>query len=398
MQVSSASIAIGAFLTLSLPGCDPTPKNVGNGLGTDSATTGTSNEGSTAGSGDETADGGTQSGGIESDEPLWVSVLPGGQLAPRMARMPDGGVVVATVIPGSWLGAELIRYSSSGDIVWQRSLGHSIYDIETLDDGRIFAAGMIDQGGLRAAVWRLSPAGATEALQIHPLPGALEEGHSGAYSLSVNSTGVAYDVIIGNPAPDVPRAEVWRADLDLSTQWSWSDFEDDPLDVVLLPSGELRTLEHTDQEGLADFLMRSFAEDGTPLGTESLPPAHFADDAPLVQVGISDEGVWIQGLENASELLASFPGYANMAVATSTHGPGVGISLAGDDDVLTLLQRAPDGQTRELVLPAPCFDLVAGNDVALGLDGSMYVSGFCLPESQPPIEEWAGFVLALPPI
>jgi len=375
MHVSSKSIALGV-LSLSCLGCDPDPKNVGNGL---------------------ESGGSSESGGADDGAMGWQHELPLGEVVFKAAAMPDGGLVVSTLDYLNFQGSRIIRYAPDGTVSWEQQVGSQLHALATLDDGRIIAAGMAYDGVQSvAALWRLSPEGSIEALHEFPRPGAFEFSNGDVRDLVVSDAGVAY--VVHNNGEDlvVPRAQLYWSGLDLVPQWSWEEFTVTPDDVAILPSGELRTIERPTGSYEDDVLLRSFSPTGMLLGTAMLPSGKFADDAPLIEVGRSNEGVWARGIEGTSDLELSYAqadfGFTSGLVASN--GAGLGLVVLAEDQHYVALQHGPGEMSREEILPSPCLEQPVLSDVVVVPDGSMYVVGFCLQGVDP--QERRGFVLQLP--
>jgi hypothetical protein len=327
----------------------------------------------------------------------WSYVLPAETAIPRITGMADGGVA-AIELRYEPYGQWVTRYAPDGAVLWQVDLGSQwLHSIATLPDGRLVLGGTVEQGGLRATLWRLSSAGVVEAMHVHPLPGD-SASNASVSDIAVSSTGLAY--LVNNSGIDVgtPAGELWWDDFELAPQWSWTGFPGHVAAVAVMPAGEIHTLEQHSSEDGTD-LMRAFTAAGAPAGEQVVPRSRFADDQPLVRIeDMDDGGVRLLGEGGTSTLDMLLPTHPLLThPRIVTHGHGVAIVDVIDHDELTLLQLDADGlEIRSLVRPALAMNTVSPSDVVIAPDGSVYVSGYELDRTDPsPIMH--GFILKLPP-
>lgn len=371
-MVPCASLLLSLLLA-----CTPLPKNVGDDeLDTDSA--------------------GDTDDALDPADSMWSHLHSPGSIVYQISGTPDGGVAAIERRDDTdeqWV----TRYASDGSVLWQVDVGAlRLRSIATLPDGRFVVTGSMDDGGLRATVWRLSSTGAVEVTRVHPLPGD-QDSSASARSLAVSSTGVAYIVANADIDAQTPHTELWRVDLDLDPQWSWSGFEGYPTDLALLPSGEVRTLE---QISVNDpKLLRTFDADGTPGGQLQLPDrSGFASDEPLVvhEHSLELAQLWIHAIEGVSSLDVVIPIQVSVGGHVVTHGHGLAVAGSSGSELL-LHQYDEDGTLlRELAHPPQALDLVTPLDVVIAPDGSLYVSGV----EQSPTNNGSsaqGFLIKLPP-
>lgn len=374
-MVPPASLLLSLLLA-----CTPFPKNVGDDeLGADDDGSGES---------------------LDPDEPLWSHVLPAETVLARIVGMPDGSVA-AIELRYEPYEQRVTRYAADGTVLWQTDVGsHWLRSIAALPDGRLLVGGTTPQGGLRATLWRLSSTGVIEATHVHPLPGDAESNASVA-EIAVGSGGIAYLVDNSGVEPGTPGVELWWSDIDLVPQWSWASFDGYTADVVVMGSGEIRTIEQLSYEQGTD-LIRAFAPDGTPTWDALAPlSTRFADDEPLVLFENADGFTWLHGVDGTSPLDVMIPQPISDGGFTVTHGHGVAAVRTTDLGMqLELFQFDEAGAlVRQLTRPTLEKDRTAPLDIAIAPDGAVYIAGY--EDADSGVEDVPGtnhgFILKLPP-
>ncbi len=388
MTTDHRSLCVAQTIPLLLSGllaCTPLPTKLGDDLtGGDSDTA--------AGTGAESDSG----EGLDPDGSEWSFMLPAETWVVSIATMADGGVTAIEHRQEQY-EQRVTRYAADGTELWQVDIGsHSIGRLATLPDGALVVGGSVDDGGLRAAVWRLSSAGAVEATHVHPLPGDAQS-NAHVQALAVSSDGMAYLVNNYGIEEGTPGSELWWVDLELEPQWSWTGFDGRADQVAVMPAGEIRSMEEGSMPGTR--LLRGFTPEGVPAWNEVLPrPTRFANDDPLVYSEYSEElqATRVHGVEGTLALDFVIPSPPSAGGIIVTHRNG--LATVGTVDFghqLSVTQFDAAGvQLRELVRPPLALDLVAPQDLAIAPDGAIYISGFELTE---PPGEPHGFLLKLPP-
>ena len=340
--------------------------------------------------------------GIKGDS--WVAILSGRENVGRsVAVAPDGSVYVCGYTNSVGAGEQdffLVKFSNSGTVQWQRTLGGSGDDygwsVAVASDGSVYVCGYTNSTGAGNNDFLLAKFSSSGTVQWQRTLGG--SGDDCGKSVAVAPDGSVY-VCGYTRSAGAGEEDLLLAKFSSSGTVQWqktfgSQYGDEGRSVVVAPDGSVYVCGST--YGDSDFLFAKFSSSGTVQWEKALGRGNYTYEFGYSVAVAPDGSVYVCGTSthDMDLFLAKFSSSGTMQWQTALDGghsdKGYSVAVAPDGSVYVCGYTYPPNGDRGYVLLFAKFSSSGtvqwqktidswsydyGYSVAVAPDGSVYVCG-----------------------